>query len=65
MEPARVRADDLGDRGGKSNHVMPYLSLYFLDAFELKIRALANGFRGFLRNQACLGECFCGGQFNG
>ena len=61
MEPARMGADDLGDRRGEGNHIMPHLSFDFLDAFQIKVRPLANSVSRVLGHQArfrqSLGSC--------
>ncbi len=41
MEPAGVRADDLGDGGGEGDDVVADLGFDFVDAVEAEVGALA------------------------
>ncbi len=56
VEPARMRADDFRHRGSKCDHVVAHLGLNFLDALQVEVGALANGFGRVFRHNAGLGE---------
>ena len=64
VEPARVRADDLGDRGGEGNDVVPDLGLDLLNALEFEAGALANGLGGLFGDKAGFGQSLGGGDLD-
>ena len=65
VEPAGMRADDLGDGSGECDHVVAHFGFDFVDAFDAKVGALADGAGSVLGNEASLGEGFGGGDFDG
>jgi len=64
VEPAGLRSDDFGDRGGEGDDVVADFGLDFLDALQAEIGALADGFGGVFGDNASLGQGFGGGDFH-
>ncbi len=61
MQPARFRADLLGDRGGEGDDIVADFRLNLLNAGDVDGAAIADGFGGLGRNDAEFRERFGGG----
>ena len=65
VEPAGVRADDFGDGRGEGDDVVADFGFDFVDALDVEVGALADGFGGVFGDESGLGEGFGGGDFDG
>src|SRR5258708_4045424 len=64
VEPARLGADEFGDGGVEGDDVVVDFGLDFLDAFELEVGAITDGFSGLFGDPSGFGEGFGGGKFD-
>ena len=65
VQPARLRADELGDGRGESDHVVTDFGFDFVNAFQTEIGALADDAGGIFGDDAGLGKRVGGGKLDG
>src|SRR5579872_1174773 len=65
VKPACLRANDFRDRRRESDYVVTHFGFDFVDALQIKVGTLADGFGRVFWHHACLGKGFGGGYFHG